>query len=127
VSLAEAAPPPARAALAPGAAAALALLAVGAATLALAQVAPWLARWPEAWTLPATEWIGAGLSTALEAVKPAARAVSAVLGYPMAWVHAALTGAPWPLVCGLTVALGWRRWRRRRSASCWPRATGSRA
>jgi glycine betaine/proline transport system permease protein len=95
VTLAEAAPParpaPAHAA---GAGAALALLALGAATLALAPSAPWLAAWPEAWTLPATEWIGAALTVVIDEIKPAARALSAALDHPMRWTNAALTGAP---------------------------------
>jgi glycine betaine/proline transport system permease protein len=109
VSLAEARPAPLAGRLStPGAQAALAVVALGLATLILSRAADWLAAWPEAWTLPVTEWVGAGLTVALDAVKPAARMLSAALSYPMAWANAALTGAPWPLVFGLTVALGWR-------------------
>ncbi|MEL6767110.1 MAG: ABC transporter permease subunit [Pseudomonadota bacterium] len=69
--------------------------------------APGLVAWPKGWTLPATAWIGDGLTVALEAVKPAARALSDILGYPMAWTNAVLTGAPWPAVFGAILASAW--------------------
>ncbi|MEM7528363.1 MAG: ABC transporter permease subunit [Pseudomonadota bacterium] len=73
----------------------------------LMALAPDLLTWPTAWTLPATTWIGDGLTVALGAIKPAARAASAVLGYPMTAANAVLTGAPWPAVFGAILALAW--------------------
>ncbi|MEL7173908.1 MAG: glycine/betaine ABC transporter permease, partial [Pseudomonadota bacterium] len=70
-------------------------------------IAPGALVWPKAWTLPATAWIGDGLTAVLEAIKPAARALSDVLGYPMTWTNALLTGAPWPAVFGAILAAAW--------------------
>ncbi|MEM8760781.1 MAG: glycine/betaine ABC transporter permease, partial [Pseudomonadota bacterium] len=70
-------------------------------------VAPGVLAWPKAWTLPATAWIGSGLTAVLEAIKPAARALSGLLGYPMAGTNALLTGAPWPAVFGAILAAAW--------------------
>ena len=53
------------------------------------------------------EWIGAGLTVLLEAIKPAARWFSEMLGYPMRWANIVLAGTPWPMVIGVATALGW--------------------
>ncbi|MEM7744638.1 MAG: ABC transporter permease subunit [Pseudomonadota bacterium] len=73
----------------------------------LAHIVPWIAQWPADWTLPATEWIGAVISWVLEAVKPAARGLSWLLGFVMDSANSVLTETPWPMVFGLFVALGW--------------------
>ncbi|MGR3615333.1 MAG: ABC transporter permease [Paracoccaceae bacterium] len=90
-----------------GGLAALITLAVGIACLLLKDTAPWLIKWPVDWVLPATEWVGTGLSAFLDAVKPAARVFSAIMFYPMAWANTALTATPWPIVIGVVTALGW--------------------
>ena len=90
-----------------GTRAALLTLLVGALTLLLEPVAPWLIEWPAAWTLPATQWVGSGLEWLLGGIKPAARWFSWLLGFPMAWAHFALAQTPWPLVIGVTTAIGW--------------------
>ncbi|MEL6477252.1 MAG: ABC transporter permease subunit [Pseudomonadota bacterium] len=84
------------------------ILLAGLASALLAPVLPFISKWPDAWTLPVAEWVGAGLGWLLEAVKPAARAFSALLSYPMAATNWLLTEAPWPAVFGAFVALGWR-------------------
>ncbi|MEM9146457.1 MAG: ABC transporter permease subunit [Pseudomonadota bacterium] len=94
-------------ALGPGVQAALAVLAIGVVSAALAPAAEWLAEWPAAWTLPANEAIGTGLKAALDWLKPAARLLSEVMGWPMGWVNALLTGAPWPAVAGGILALAY--------------------
>ena len=94
-------------ALSPGARAALITVLIGALCLALEPVAPWLIKWPEAWTLPATEWVGTTLTAVLNFIKPVARWFSTLLGYPMAWANFALAQTPWPLVIGITTAIGW--------------------
>lgn len=86
--------------------AALLTLAIGALCLVLAPVAPWLAVWPPGWTLPATDWIGAGAGVLLQAVKPAARGLAALLDHPMAAATHLLRATPWPAVFGAFVALG---------------------
>lgn len=94
-------------ALSTGAIAALIALITGAICMALEPVAPWLVKFPDAWTLPAAEWIGAGLSWFLDLIKPAMRGISALLAYPMAWANTLFTGMPWPLLIGLVTAVGW--------------------
>ena len=91
-----------------GGLAALITLGVGIACLLLKDAAPWLIKWPEGWVLPATDWVGTGLTAILEAVKPVARAFSAMMFYPMLWANVALTSTPWPLLIGAVTALGWR-------------------
>ncbi|MEM7498351.1 MAG: ABC transporter permease subunit [Pseudomonadota bacterium] len=70
-------------------------------------VAPDIIAWPGDWSLPATAWIGDGLTAVLETIKPAARLLSAVLGWPMDGMNAVLTGAPWPAVFGAILAAAW--------------------
>ncbi len=94
-------------ALSTGAMAALIALLTGAICVALEPMAPWLVKFPDAWTLPAAEWIGTGLSWFLDLIKPAMRGLSALLAYPMAWANTLLTGMPWPLLIGLVTAVGW--------------------
>ena len=94
-------------ALTPGTRAGLLTLAVGIICLLLSGAVPSLSVWPQGWTLPATQWIGDGLGAVLGWVKPVARFAAMLLGYPMAWANWLLTTTPWPLVIGLTTALGW--------------------
>ncbi|WP_372884108.1 ABC transporter permease [Shimia sp.] len=104
----EAAGRPGRASgLGPGARAALLVLVVGAACRLFGDVFPWLVAWPEVLVLPVTEWVGTGVGWLLALLKPAARGLAGLLGYPMAWTSAVLGGAPWPLIIGGTAALGW--------------------
>lgn len=90
-----------------GAKAALFVFVVGFTCLALEPVAPWLIKWPTQWQLPATDWVGTGLTWFLETIKPVARVFSELMRYPMGWANAALNGTPWPIVIGLVTALGW--------------------
>lgn len=91
----------------PAVPAALAALLAGALCLTLESVAPWLARFPANWTLPATDWAGTFLEWLLLGLKPAARWFSWLLGYPMLWANAALGQTPWPLMIGTATAIGW--------------------
>ncbi|HSF95479.1 MAG TPA: ABC transporter permease subunit [Thermohalobaculum sp.] len=93
--------------LGPGGNAALVAVLVGAACLVLAPVLPWLSKYPDGWTLPVTEWIGAGLTWLLEGIKPAARWFSEMLAYPMRGANFVLAASPWPIVIGVVTALGW--------------------
>lgn len=86
--------------------AALLTLAVGVLCLSLAPIFPWLAKWPEGWTLPATDWIGAAATVVLQMLKPLARGLAAVLDYPMATATYVLRSVPWPLTMGVVAALG---------------------
>ncbi|MEY8801406.1 ABC transporter permease [Leisingera sp. XS_AS12] len=90
-----------------GAQAALLAAIVGALCLLLEGVAPWLVQFPKAWVLPATDWVGAGVEWFLLLIKPAARAFSALLFYPMEAASAALNQTPWPLLIAAATALGW--------------------
>ncbi len=93
--------------LSPGAQSALLTLLVGALSLALEPVAPWLGAWPKAWTLPATDWVGTVAEAVLQAIKPAARWFSRLLSYPMNGADWLLNTTPWPIVLGVTTAVGW--------------------
>ena len=90
-----------------GARAALIVLVLGALCLTFAPYAAWLTIWPASLTLPATDWIGGGVTWLLDGIKPAARLASAALAYPMAWANTILVSTPWPLVIGIVTALGW--------------------
>jgi glycine betaine/proline transport system permease protein len=67
----------------------------------------WLVSWPEALTVPMTDWVGAAVGGFLNIFKPIARVFSYLLEFPMTWVGGLLGGAPWPLVLGAVTALGW--------------------
>lgn len=94
-------------ALSTGAMAALITLLTGAICMALEPFAPWLVKFPDAWALPAAEWIGVGLTWFLDVIKPAMRVISGILAYPMAWANTLFTGMPWPLLIGIVTAIGW--------------------
>jgi len=63
----------------PGATAAWMTALIGLACVALAPAMPWLIKWPAALTIPASDWIGAGLTWFLEGTKPVARVFSALM------------------------------------------------
>ncbi|TCL01288.1 glycine betaine/proline transport system permease protein [Shimia isoporae] len=90
-----------------GAKAALLVLAVGITCRLLGAQFEWLVAWPDALTVPMTEWVGAVVSWFLGVFKPVARFFSFLLGFPMEWVGAVLGGAPWPLIVGAVTAIGW--------------------
>ena len=90
-----------------GAQAALLVLAVAVITRLLGGQMAWLVGWPEALTVPMTEWVGAAVGSFLSVFKPIARFFSLLLSYPMTWIGALLGYAPWPLVLGGVTALGW--------------------
>ncbi len=90
-----------------GVRAALLVSLTGALCLLLESSLPWLVSWPQAWTLPAAQWIGDGLGWLLGGLKPLARFFSELLAHPMDWANALLNATPWPLLIGLTTALGW--------------------
>ena len=69
-------------ALSTGAMAALITLLTGAICMALEPFAPWLVKFPDAWALPAAEWIGVGLTWFLDVIKPAMRVISGILASP---------------------------------------------
>ena len=91
----------------PGVWAAAISVLVGAACLLLAPYFTWLGAWPEAWTLPATDWVGSALTWVLEGIKPAARGVSHLLQYVMGAANLIFAMTPWPLFIGIVTAMGW--------------------
>ncbi len=99
--------PAQQARLTAGAQAALITVIVGAVCLVLEGVAPWLVKWPAAWELPATQWVGAFLDWFLNGIKPAARLFSDLMAYPMNWANFVLGNTPWPILIGIVTALGW--------------------
>ncbi len=105
MSLAEARPK--ALSLSPGLQAALLVLLVGALCLAFEPLAPWLVKFPEAWTVPAIEWVGTALEAVLGTIKPVMRWISWLLGFPMAGANWILVETPWPLVIGAITAIGW--------------------
>ncbi|RLK11125.1 ABC transporter permease [Ruegeria conchae] len=90
-----------------GAQAALITVIVGAVCLALEGVAPWLVKWPAAWELPATQWVGAFLDWFLNGIKPAMRLFSDLMTYPMNAANYVLGNTPWPILISIVTALGW--------------------
>ncbi|MCX8952156.1 ABC transporter permease subunit [Ruegeria sp. NA] len=90
-----------------GAKAALITVIVGAVCLALEGFAPWLVKWPAAWELPATQWVGAFLDWFLNLIKPAMRLFSDLMTHPMNWANFVLGKTPWPILIGIVTALGW--------------------
>ncbi|KIC13617.1 ABC transporter permease subunit, partial [Leisingera sp. ANG-Vp] len=93
--------------LSKGSVAALIAAAAGALCLLLESSVPWLVKFPAAWVLPATDWVGAGLEWFLALIKPTARAFSALMFYPMEAANFVLSSTPWPLVICATTALAW--------------------
>lgn len=93
--------------LTPGAKAALLAVLAGALCLILMPMAPWLQKWPEALTIPATDWIGTGVTWLVNVIKPVARWIAAMLAWPMRWTNWLLVETPWPLIMGSVAALGW--------------------
>ncbi|KIC07862.1 glycine/betaine ABC transporter permease [Leisingera sp. ANG-M1] len=93
--------------LSKGSVAALIAAAAGALCLLLESSVPWLVKFPAAWVLPATDWVGAGLEWFLALIKPTARAFSALMFYPMEAANFVLSSTPWPLIICATTALAW--------------------
>lgn len=93
--------------LTPGVRAATLSVIVGALCLLFESSAPWVVKWPDAWTVPATDWVGAAMTWFLTLIKPVMRLISTALEYPMNGAEYVLTHAPWPLVIGGVTALGW--------------------
>jgi len=81
--------------------------AVGALCLLLSPWYVWLTSWPTDLTIPATRWIGIGLTTAFEVLKPSARAFSALLNFPMRGINWLLVNTPYTLIIGFLTALAW--------------------
>ncbi|MCB4455876.1 ABC transporter permease [Leisingera sp. McT4-56] len=95
------------ASLSKGSIAALIAAVVGALCLLLESSLPWLVKFPAAWVLPATDWVGAAMEWFLALIKPAARSFSALMFYPMEAANYVLSHTPWPLVICATAALAW--------------------
>ncbi len=94
--------------LSKGSQAALITLVVGALCLLLESMLPWLTSYPKGWELAASDWVGLGVKSGLDFIKPAARMFSTLMGYPMAAANSVLATVPWPLLIAAAVALGWR-------------------
>jgi glycine betaine/proline transport system permease protein len=80
---------------------------VGAVCLLLSPYVAWIGTWPAELTLPATSWLGSGLTSIFEFLKPAARLLSLLLNYPMVWANIFLVASPYSLTIGVLAALGW--------------------
>ncbi len=89
------------------ASAGLITLLIGVVCLVLEPIAPWLVKWPAAWSLPLAAWIGEGLGAFLNFIKPTMRVLSWLLEFPMGWANWVLNATPWPLLIALVTALGW--------------------
>jgi len=93
--------------LTPGSLAALIAMLAGMICLGLGPFLPWLVKWPDAWTLPVTQWVGTGLTWFLELIKPAVRVMSHQLAYVMNAANWLFASTPWPLFIGVVTAIGW--------------------
>ncbi|WFU05770.1 ABC transporter permease subunit (plasmid) [Rhizobium sp. CB3171] len=87
--------------------AAMVTVLIGAICLLLSPYQDWISIWPDAFTLPVTSWLGNGLTSLFEFLKPAARFISWILSYPMVWANILLVHSPYSLTIGLLTALGW--------------------
>jgi len=76
--------------------------------LALSPSLPWLTTYPKSWTIPVPQWINALSDAILPLVKPAFRALSAVLDWPMRAIQAALQWLPWPIAMLMVAATALR-------------------
>ena len=90
-----------------GVQAALITVVVGALCLVLESNTPWLVKWPTAWELSATQWVGVLLDWFLNGIKPVARMFSDLMAYPMNGANFVLGNTPWPILIGMVTALGW--------------------
>lgn len=89
-----------------------------ASALALALLQPHLSglkTYPQAWTLPVTDWLNAGMDWFVGVFKPVFRALSAVMDYPLRWTSAFLGWLPWSVGTVIAVMIGHR-------AGGWPLA-----
>ena len=93
--------------LSKGSLAALLVLVVGAVCLLLESSMPWLVKFPANYVLPATDWVGGGVESFLQLIKPAARVFSTLMSYPMEATNFVLGSTPWPLLICAVAALGW--------------------
>lgn len=91
----------------PGIRVALLCVLVGASCLLLTPHLAWIKTWPGVLTLPATAWIGVGLTTFFEFLKPAARLLAKLFEYPMIGANRLLVGSPYALTISFFIALGW--------------------
>nr|WP_310794416.1 ABC transporter permease subunit [Roseovarius sp. SCSIO 43702] len=98
---------PGKPAMSVGTWAAIVTLATGALCMALTPYAPWLVKYPAAWALPMTEWIGVTLGWFLEAIKPAMRVVSGALGWAMRGSNWLFNTVPYPVLIALVTGFGW--------------------
>ena len=102
-----------RSAIDPGLALWLVAGLVAVACFALRAELPWLVAYPEALTLPVADWINLVMAWLVENVRWLFKALSWLLGWPMAWLQGLLHWLPWPAtIFGFAVlahlAGGWR-------------------
>lgn len=76
--------------------------------LALKPHLPWLAAFPQDWTLPLAAGVNVVTDQVVGVVQPVFRAVSAMLEVPMRGVRLALEWLPWPAVMVAVAALALR-------------------
>ena len=72
----------------------------------IANTAPWLLRWPDAWVLPLAEGINQMMESLAAALKPFTRAFSAMLEWPMLMLQTVLQWLPWPVIVAAVALLG---------------------
>jgi glycine betaine/proline transport system permease protein len=91
----------------------LALASIIAAAIAARPLFPWIAQYPEAWTVPAPQWVGQALTWLVALAKPLSRCLSAALTWPMTALRDFLIWLPAPVFICLSclaayLAAGWR-------------------
>ena len=69
---------------------------------------PDLRAYPEAWTLPVTNWLNVSMDWFVGVFKPTFRALSAVMDYPLQWISAFLGWLPWSVGTVIAVMIGYR-------------------
>lgn len=75
--------------------------------LALQRQLPWLAVYPEAWTLPLSPWLNAGMRAVVDSVGWIFLGISWLLEWPIAAVRWVLQALPWAATVALFCAAGY--------------------
>jgi glycine betaine/proline transport system permease protein len=84
-----------------------ALIALTLAMLLFRESVPWTISYPDAWIVPLTPWLNAGMDWFVAAFGPAFRLFADVLDVPMRWIREFLQWMPWSVTIALVTFAAW--------------------